>query len=446
MSMDKGPSKADEETSGVSDKPLPSAPSNARQKKQKDKNKQAYLAQILADSSAKPNPLALLKGASVVSSSSQGENSSGSSNWLRFNPQGPNLIDCLRQFTMVEALDGENMVGCSRCWKAANPDYEVLSEESESESSSSSNESSSESEDSPSSRAGSIRAMLPKMRRSAQIGSTEPSESTASNDHSITSHSEASSLMTSTSTLPSSVAASMETESSSSKGNGLYGGHPIPSISTTSPAEPSGFLPEIPKLGRESRVQSTTTSGNSLYLTPSSSPRGSLKRLNSSASSGGEESEGNFSAGNASELSLSPSANTRKGKLKVARPRIPKSQRVLLRRAYKRYLIAVPPPVLVVRKSVLFPQANVFLRCIVVDLKRFQQVTKSPVALFGNLKKLDDFVAFPEYLDLKPFIAPRREEYGRRPANIIDTKGAYDPQVIYRLYAVVVHIGNMVSI
>ena len=80
-----------------------------------------------------------------------------------------------------------------------------------------------------------------------------------------------------------------------------------------------------------------------------------------------------------------------------------------------------------------------------VDLKRFQQVTKSPVALFGNLKKLDDFVAFPEYLDLKPFIAPRREEYGRRPAKIIDTKGAYDPQVIYRLYAVVVHIGNMVS-
>jgi ubiquitin carboxyl-terminal hydrolase 16/45 len=82
----------------------------------------------------------------------------------------------------------------------------------------------------------------------------------------------------------------------------------------------------------------------------------------------------------------------------------------------------------------------------VVDLKRFQQVTRSPVALFGNLKKLDDFVSFPEYLDLKPFIAPRREEYGLRPPNIIDTKGANDPQVIYRLYAVVVHIGNMVSI
>ena len=354
ISTDKSTSKADEETSGGSDKPLPSAPFNARQKKQKDKNKQAYLAQILADSSTKPNPLALLKSASVASNNSQGENSSGSSNWLKFNPQGPNLIDCLRQFTTVEALDGENMVGCSRCWKTANPDYEVLSEESESESSSSSSESSSESEDSPSSRAGSIRAVPPKKRRSAQISSTEPSESTASNGYSITSHSEASSSVTSTSTLPSSVAASLETESSSSQVNGLYGGHPIPSISTTSPAEPSSVSPGGSRSGRESRVQSTTTSGNSLYLTPSSSPRGSLKRLNSSASSCGEESEGNISAANASELSLSPSANKRKGKLKVARPRIPKSQRVLLRRAYKRYLIAVPPPVLVVRKFVPF--------------------------------------------------------------------------------------------
>ena len=353
MSTERSPSKADEEINGVSDKPLPSAPSNAQQKKQKDKNKQAYLAQILADSSAKANPLALLKGASVAPGSLHGENSSGSSNWLRFNPHSPNLIDCFRQFTTVEALDGENMVGCSRCWKAANPDYKVLSEDSESESSSSSSESSSESEDSPSSRAGSIRAMFPKRRRSAQNGSTERLESTASND--LTSHSEASSSVASTSTLPSSVAASMETESSFSKGNGLYGGHPIPSISTTSPAEPSSFLREISKSGRESRVQSSTTSGNSLYLTPNSSPRGSLKRLNSSASSGGEESEGNTSAGNASELSLS---NGRKTKLRVARPRIPKSQRVLLRRAYKRYLIAVPPPVLVVRKSALFPSSE----------------------------------------------------------------------------------------
>jgi hypothetical protein len=61
------------------------------------------------------------------------------------------------------------------------------------------------------------------------------------------------------------------------------------------------------------------------------------------------------------------------------------------------------------------------------------------------LKKIDDFIAFPEYLDLKPFIAPRKEEFGLRPSKIKDHKGAYDKQVLYRLYAVVVHIGNMVS-
>lgn len=80
-----------------------------------------------------------------------------------------------------------------------------------------------------------------------------------------------------------------------------------------------------------------------------------------------------------------------------------------------------------------------------VDLKRFQQVSRTPVAIFGSLKKIDDFIAFPEYLDLKPFIAPRKEEYGLRPSKIKDHKGAYDERVFYRLYSVVVHIGNMVS-
>lgn len=80
-----------------------------------------------------------------------------------------------------------------------------------------------------------------------------------------------------------------------------------------------------------------------------------------------------------------------------------------------------------------------------IDLKRFQQVTRTPVALFGTLKKIDDFISFPEYLDMKPFIAPRKEDYGLKPAKIHNLKGAYDEQVLYRLYAVVVHIGNMVS-
>lgn len=87
---------------------------------------------------------------------------------------------------------------------------------------------------------------------------------------------------------------------------------------------------------------------------------------------------------------------------------------------------------------------NLVITKSILDLKRFQQVSRTPISLFASLKKIDDFIAFPEYLDLKPFIAPRREEFGFRPAKIKDTKGAYDEQVMYRLYAVVVHIGNMV--
>lgn len=46
---------------------------------------------------------------------------------------------------------------------------------------------------------------------------------------------------------------------------------------------------------------------------------------------------------------------------------------------------------------------------------------------------------------MKPFIAPRKEDYGLRPTKFKNNKGAYDDQVMYRLYSVVVHIGNMAS-
>ena len=71
---------------------------------------------------------------------------------------------------------------------------------------------------------------------------------------------------------------------------------------------------------------------------------------------------------------------------------------------------------------------------------------------FANFKKLDDPVAFPGYLDLSPFLVPRRESFGLKPGKgekrmwertspAIKEK---DGKFMYRLYAVVVHIGNMV--
>ena len=122
-------------------------------------------------------------------------------------------------------------------------------------------------------------------------------------------------------------------------------------------------------------------------------------------------------------------------------PRKPsKPKPVIMRSAYKRYLIATPPPVLV------------------VHLKRFQQTSKAPLMLsFSNgFKKLDDYVSFPEHLDLSPFLAPRKEDYGlgkkskKEKGKGKDARKAKanprEERCMYRLYAVVVHIGNMVGL
>ncbi len=123
--------------------------------------------------------------------------------------------------------------------------------------------------------------------------------------------------------------------------------------------------------------------------------------------------------------------------------KVPKrSEQVALRRAFKRYLIDALPPVLV------------------IHLKRFQQISKSLFA--GSAKKLDDFISFPEYLDLRPFLAPKKERYGlnqrgRTPRDVsvqqkkhhhhrlFTRQDEEEPPTWYRLYAIVVHTGSMVS-
>lgn len=62
-----------------------------------------------------------------------------------------------------------------------------------------------------------------------------------------------------------------------------------------------------------------------------------------------------------------------------------------------------------------------------------------------GFKKLDDYVSFPELLDVTPFLAPRKEDFG------LGKKGGKDgrkrrekEKCMYRLYAVIVHLGNMV--
>lgn len=111
-------------------------------------------------------------------------------------------------------------------------------------------------------------------------------------------------------------------------------------------------------------------------------------------------------------------------------PKIPRSQQVIMCPAYKRYLIGTPPPILV------------------IHLKRFQQVSKPPMMSFSSgFKKLEDFVSFPEGLDIGPFLAPKKEEFGLGSGRGKSKHRPKKPErCMYRLYAVVVHIGNMVNL
>jgi hypothetical protein len=177
---------------------------------------------------------------------------------------------------------------------------------------------------------------------------------------------------------------------------------------------------------------------------------------------------------------LPPNTNTAVSSSQTAHSKPPtkpkKKKETILRPAFKRYLISAPPPVLV------------------IHLKRFQQLnTQSSSALSsiaeklalgfstsqsggrgasyggafggiggGGFKKLEEFVSFPEWLDLSPFLSPKKEDLvspkrtksqlgndgqtghkdsASRRENAMDNNG----RCMYRLYAVVVHIGNMVS-
>ena len=86
---------------------------------------------------------------------------------------------------------------------------------------------------------------------------------------------------------------------------------------------------------------------------------------------------------------------------------------------------------------------------LVVHLKRLQHIVKIDLISFSRgFKKSDGYVIFPEYLDLTPVLAPRKEDYGleKRGKDRVNGEegGKGEERCMYRLYAVVVHIGNMV--
>ncbi|KAF8158882.1 hypothetical protein K438DRAFT_327171 [Mycena galopus ATCC 62051] len=406
----------------------------------------AYLRQILADVST---------GSDAV--------------WLKLGNSLPGVEECLRMFTSVEVLDGENMVGCRRCWKIANGQYvprlrppdededyaNGVDEDGDSEDSADNHESPVvpvhvESLPSPKHRPPLPTSLsTPLIYSLANIKAAESSSSlplitpaSSSSDSAlersrfgddtdtITPPSSASSVQSLPISPPQEVATppatqvtvipptpSADTFETAEDGSRTVSSlDPIVEATETSPSSPplNGVGPSYPP--------------DADALRP---PRARHQRPSDDSSDGSsDESDTSAASGQVSSAVVSEDGRSDAEGGASAKPRTKskKPKPVIMRPAYKRYLIAVPPPVLV------------------IHLKRFQQVSKTMISFSNGFKKLDDYVTFPETLDLTPFLAPKKEDYGLRSSKKGNGKGKGPAErCMYRLYAVVVHIGNMLG-
>ena len=441
----------------------------------------AYLQQILADiTPSSSNPFGIFKP--PIYQGGSGNMSSTATNILLKIGQLSGIEECLRMFTAVEVLDGENMVGCRRCWKIANGKYKPKARPQE-------DSDSDESEKSDGTVAKpDVNSYQPeRVAFELERASPPPSSASASASSSIASlDTQSDSIYNTPSSSPSDDAILLSQSHSTSKtlpvpltANGTtftpgvpeshlttYGGMTIPVISTTAPEPPfsppttakatflfpdkstfvyhSGLaevlaaplpvkdLLRAPKVTRHKRMPGdadnvTESADESSDDALDSDASGSM--LSDSLSIGSRAASPVASPSMSVEQLLLP-ATTQSMPGPPAAPTPPKvsrSKQVIMRPAFKRYLIATPPPVLV------------------IHLKRFQQVSKTPMMSFSSgFKKLEDFVAFPQYLDIGPFIAPRKEDFGLGKGRRLKTSSKRMGRCMYRLYAVVVHIGNMV--
>ncbi|KAL1406772.1 hypothetical protein Q8F55_006177 [Vanrija albida] len=355
------------------------------------------------------------------------------------------LVDSLKAFTSVEVLEGENAFACRKCWKIKNGYYRDKSG-------------------------------ARNWRRERKHGDGHKSETDHPTEVLL-------SPASSTSLLSPALSTSMLSPAASS---GLLSPSPIkhsaplpipqadddrpgrPRLAGRSPGivrAPSPLRQRIEKeddhehipISRFDTTKSseTTISLSSLNTTSSAETQTSstktvptldtIPTIDIGAEADGEcesESDGLSNTDTEDESTPSlpkPSPSGRSGFFHYSRKDPAKDKNFILRRAFKRYLIAEAPETLV------------------FHLKRFKQTGKSGMySNFSTLKKMDDFVSFPEMLDLAPFFAPNRSDFKltRTPGGGVHApfmdwaspeKGPDVNPVWYKLYAVVVHLGTMVG-
>ncbi|KAF8970229.1 hypothetical protein BDZ97DRAFT_1792545 [Flammula alnicola] len=520
-----------------------------------------YLRKILADISSSPasnNPFAIFKPPMLHSHTSHHSTHAGlagaggaglstggtgfekdkekSTTWLGIGMRNfSGIEECLRMFTAVEVLDGENMVGCRRCWKIQNgvlhtskgKDSDHEEEEDEDEQGERVSplpppplhtvdggpavNGVAQPEEFPQKGRLALKILAPTTATHIPTSLSTPTVSFYSHANTSDTRSVSSLPTEATSTSETSLledadedsplSLSVISESSArtrnSGPNDTHpgpGGMPIPMISTTAPPDtpkdssmsfkshsssvaaenrgtqdrdlpstaPPAVLNARPHLAQAlNGYDSSPGSKDSLVIPQIRKPKLQKRRISYSDTttddndSSGDESDTSVGTSmsadsvvsrpngmvtnqkppvQAAAAAATASSSKQQEQPPAAAPtpqkKPSKPKPVIMRPAYKRYLIATPPPVLV------------------VHLKRFQQTSKTPLMSFSHgFKKLDDYVSFPEYLDLMPFLAPRKEDYGlgKKGKDKERKHKAKDVRCMYRLYAVVVHIGNMLG-
>ncbi|KAF5368519.1 hypothetical protein D9758_002458 [Tetrapyrgos nigripes] len=466
--------------------------------------------------------------------------------WMRLGQLPlPGVEECLKMFTSVEVLDGENMVGCRRCWKIANGWYEEgaraerreerrkrreqMDEESDDEPEEEDDEEEESDEDG---RDGDESGVDDDDGDDEDFSTKASEESTTTEDGNERRLRQTSSAPASPSILPHPMTTSMlyahqnvsdgfsltgqvngdsipvpskpvlTVQPSSRAVNGVSGGisdsadnsvPPSPTLLTARPgnigfaAIKGEYIPNnIVSQSKDSLLSSTTSSTgvdgdhyrrrHDECTTPSTTDYSSDDNSDTtsistaaSVSVRSVESSAWTSVSPAKESTTSQSSSSVHNQQRISAPAMqisrsddtsaasqasssrsskPKKSKLpkptIMRPAYKRYLISTPPPILV------------------IHLKRFQQVSsKMPMMSFSSgFKKLDDYVTFPEFLDLTPFMAPEKEDFGLGKKGREVKKGQGQglgkekekkkpketkERFMYRLYAVVVHIGNMLG-
>ncbi|KAG6379692.1 peptidase C19, ubiquitin carboxyl-terminal hydrolase 2 [Boletus reticuloceps] len=416
----------------------------------------AYLRDILADINPPnvPKPFSIFKQSKEPGSTSA---FNAQNIFLRVNRIN-RIEECLRLFTSVEVLDGENTVRCHRCWKIANGFYQPRAKESAQDPDSCTESEDDEAVDAKTNShrvAPNSLSANPTISIPSSSDPASPLRSTTSLQYTQISHDTLSALTqppTRSSSTPKHIPPALQLndgytiELVSPISEALTPGIlAVPSISTTTPESPMSVQTAKPAPA-STLTQTSDTIEHSSGISLSAPPDQHRQHVSRSGDSNTEseiseaESETLLSVysdfSSAASSNASPSASQdqlqqpspTRSKDKRHPSGVPRSRQYLLRPAYKRYLIATPPPILI------------------VHLKRFQQLSKAPVVSFSTgFKKLDDYISFPEYLDLAPYLAPRREDYFDSKVAVTRGRARRPAPCMYRLYAIVVHIGNMLG-